>query len=111
MPRGHSLSIYARFLGKKKTLLYISGEKGDNYYIQTRHNDLFSHYNLFLGKLKKKLARKVRVNPERVYWIVLMPPGHPIILLKSKLFNMATVSVKRSISHDLSTNSLHAKKS
>ena len=58
MPRGHSLSIYARFLGKKKSSLYISREKGDHYYIQTRHNDLFSHYNLFLGKLKEKLARK-----------------------------------------------------
>ena len=32
MPRGHSLSIYARFLGKKRTLLYISREKGDHYY-------------------------------------------------------------------------------
>ena len=58
MPRGHSLSIYARFSGKKRTSLYISREKGDHYYIQTRHNDLFSHYNLFLGKLKEKLARK-----------------------------------------------------
>ena len=62
MPRGHSLSIYARFSGKKRTSLYISWEKGDHYYIQTRHNDLFSHYNLFLGKLKEKLARKARVN-------------------------------------------------
>ena len=26
-----------------------------------------------------------------------MPPGHPIILLESNLFNMAAVSVKRSI--------------
>ena len=26
-------------------------EKGDDYYIQTRHNDLFSHYNLILRKL------------------------------------------------------------
>ena len=33
----------------------------------------------------------------RVYEIVLMPPGHPIILLKSNEFNMAVVSVKRSI--------------
>ena len=36
-------------------------------------------------------ARKARVNAERV------PPGHPIILLKSNKFNMAAVSVKRSI--------------
>ena len=64
MPRGHSLSIYARFLGKKRTSMYISPEKGDHYYIQTRHNDLFSHYNLFLGKLKEKLARKARVNTD-----------------------------------------------
>ena len=26
-------------------------EKGDHYYIQTRHRDLFSHYNLILRKL------------------------------------------------------------
>ena len=51
MPRGHSLSIYARFSGKKRTSMYISREKGDHYYIQTRRN-----HNLFLGKLKEKLA-------------------------------------------------------
>ena len=77
MPRGHSLSIYARFWGKKRTLLYISREKGDHYYIQTQHDDLFSHYNLFLGKLKEKLAWKAHVSTERVYRIVLMPPGIP----------------------------------
>ena len=33
----------------------------------------------------------------QVYEIVLMPPGHPIILLKSNYFNMAAVSVKGSI--------------
>ena len=26
-------------------------EKGDHFYIQTRHKILFSHYNLILGKL------------------------------------------------------------
>ena len=55
-------------------------EKGDHYYIQTQHKDLFSHYNLILRKLKKrkvpKRARKYKRN-------VLMHPGHPIILLKS----------------------------
>ena len=39
----------------------------------------------------------MRVNTQRVYWIVLMPLGHPIILLKSNKFNMAAVSVKGSI--------------
>ena len=41
--------------------------------------------------LKFSFARKARVNTKRV------PPGHPIILLKSNKFNMAAVSVKRSI--------------
>ena len=97
MPRGHSLSIYARFSGQQRTSLNISREKGDHYYVQILHNDFFFHYNLFLGKLKEKLARKERVNTERVHRIVFMPPGHPIILLKSKKLNMAAVSVKRSI--------------
>ena len=50
-------------------------EKGDHYYIQTRHKDLFSHYNLILRKNAPKSARKYKRN-------VLMPPGHPRILLK-----------------------------
>ena len=63
MPRGHLLSICARFSGKKRTSLFISWEKGDHYHIQTRHNDLFfSHFNLVLGKLKEKLARKALEN-------------------------------------------------
>ena len=41
MPRGHSLSIYPRFSGKKRTSIYISWQKGDHHYMQTRHNDLF----------------------------------------------------------------------
>ena len=77
MPRGHSLSFYTRFLGKKRTSLYISWEKGDYYYIQTWLNDLFYHYNLFLGKLKEKLPRKVCVNTEWVYQIMLFPLGIP----------------------------------
>ena len=62
MPMGHSLSIYARFSGKKRISMYESREKGDHYYILSRRNDLFSHCHLFLGKLKEKLARKARVN-------------------------------------------------
>ena len=60
-PGGTREVFRPRFSGKKRTSLYISREKGDHYYIQTRHNDLFSHYNLFLGKRKEKLARKARV--------------------------------------------------
>ena len=36
----------------------------------------------------------------QVYEIVLMSPGHLIILLKSNEFNMAAVSVERSIEVD-----------
>ena len=83
MPGGHSLSIYARFSGNKRTSLYISREKGDHCYIQKRHKDLFFPLQSFLAKLKEKLARKARVNAERVNRIMLMALGHSIILLKS----------------------------
>ena len=79
--------LHCIFLGKKAII------------ITSKHDTtiFFSHYNLFLGKLKEKLARKARVNTEPVYRIVLMPPGYPIILVKSNKFNMAAVSVKWSI--------------
>ena len=88
MPRGHLLSIYARFSGKKRTSLYISREKGyhKNITITSKHGRtiFFSHNNLFLGKLKKKnWFEKPAYILMRVYRIVLMPPGHPIVLLKS----------------------------
>ena len=57
-------------------------EKGDHYYIQTWHKDLLSHYNLILRKLSEKMFRKALKNTNEN---VLMPPGHPIILLKSNL--------------------------
>ena len=60
MHRGHSLSIYAHFSGKKRTSMYISREKGDRYYIQRRHNDLFSSLQSFF--FKEKLARKALVH-------------------------------------------------
>ena len=50
-------------------------------------------------------ARKVPVNTERV------PPGHPIILLTSNKFNMASVLVKRSIFfHYFVKNCQHCRK-
>ena len=87
MPRGHLLSIYARFSGKKRTSLYISGEKGyhKNIIIKSKHGTKisFSHNNLFLGKLKKKnLPEKPAYILMRVYRIVLMLTGHPIVLLE-----------------------------
>ena len=74
--------------------------KGNHYYIQTRHKDLFSHYNLILRKLYKKSARKYKRN-------VVMPPGHPIILFKSNQFNMAAISVKRPIAKERKKRVLH----
>ena len=83
-PEGTRLVFTRAFRAKKRTSLYISREKGDHYYLQTRHNEpFFSHYNLLLQKRKEKLARKARVNTERVYRIVLLPPGYPIILSNS----------------------------
>ena len=64
IPRGHSLSIYAPFSGKKRTSIYISRQKGDHHYIQTRHNDLFFPLQFFVGKLKEKSARKARINTD-----------------------------------------------
>ena len=53
MPMGHSLSISTHFLSKKRTLMYISREKGDHYYIETRHNDLFFPLQSFSRKTFK----------------------------------------------------------
>ena len=50
MPRGRSLSIDARLSGKKRTSMYISREKGNRYYIQRRHNDLFFSLQSFSRK-------------------------------------------------------------
>ena len=46
---------------------------------------------------KKTLRKNVPKSARKYKRNVLMPPGHPIILLKSNCFNMAAVSVKRSI--------------
>jgi len=42
---------------------HISNTKlGDDYYIQTRHKDLLSHYNLILRNLEEKMSRKALKN-------------------------------------------------
>ena len=55
--------LHCIFLGKKAII--ITSKHGTTIF--------FSHYNLFLGKLKEKLARKEGENTERIYRIVLMP--------------------------------------
>ena len=64
MSRGQSLGIYARLSGKKRTSMYILWIQA--IVITSKHGTtiFFSHYNLFLGRLKEKLARKARVNTD-----------------------------------------------
>ena len=65
VPRGHSLSIYARFSGLKRELQYIFlGKKAIIITSKQGTTIYFSHCNFFLGKLKEKSARKARVNTD-----------------------------------------------
>ena len=41
-------------------------EKGDHYYVQTRHKDLFSDYDLILRKLYGKMSRKALENTSEI---------------------------------------------
>ena len=47
-PGGKSMIRCTRLILEIDLSLYISREKGDHYYIQTRNNDIFSHDNLIL---------------------------------------------------------------
>ena len=80
--------------GTRSVFVHNSCTKRELYCAKHGTAIFFSHYDLFLGKLTEKLARKASVNTEQVHWIVVMPPGHPIILLKFNKCNMAKVSVK-----------------
>ena len=76
-----SFTVY--FYGKRRSLLHPNTAQGSFFPLQ-------SYSKKTLRKNVPKSARKYKRN-------VLMPPEHPIILLKSNEFNMAVVSVKRSI--------------
>ena len=54
-------------------------EKGDHYYIQTRHKDLFFPLQSYSETSRKKVPKSARKYKRNVH----MPPGYPIILLKS----------------------------
>ena len=82
-PGGTRSDIYARFSGKKRTSTYISRQKGDHYYIQTRHNDLFFPLQSFSRKRKEKSARKARVNTDASISDRTDAPWASRILLKS----------------------------
>jgi len=54
-----ALAQYSRALfGQKRTSKYISREKDDHYYIQTRQNDLFSSLRSFSRKTYRKIGLK-----------------------------------------------------
>ena len=56
---GGTREVFTRaFRAKRELHCIFLGKKAIIIGIQTRHNDLFSHYNLFLGKRKEKLAEK-----------------------------------------------------
>ena len=81
MPRG-ALAQYLRALFGQKESICL-GKK--TIIIASKHGTtiFFPITIFFLGKLKEKLARKARLNTERVFQIDLMPIGHLIKLLKS----------------------------
>ena len=69
--------------GLTQYLRALFGQK-ENFNVYFFTSDLFFPLQSFSRKTnKKKLAWRARVNIERVYRILLMPPVHPIILLKS----------------------------
>ena len=51
----------------------------------------------FQSYSKKTERKNVAKSAQKYKRNVFMPPGHPIILLKSSSFNMAAISVKRFI--------------
>ena len=75
MPGGSTRLVFTRAFGQKENFtVYFS--KGAIIITPKQGKTIFLfHYNLFLGKGKEKLARKTRVNTERVYRIVLMALG------------------------------------
>ena len=77
-------SVFTRaFRAKRELQCLLLGKKA--IIITSKHGTtiFFSHYNLFLGKLKEKLARKARVNTDASMSDRVHVPRHPIILLKS----------------------------
>ena len=62
---GGTRSVFTRTFRAKRELRYLLlGKKA--IIITSKHGTtiFFSYYNLFLGKLKEKLARKARVNTD-----------------------------------------------
>ena len=56
--------LHALFVQKENFNVYFSGKRRSLLHLNTAQRSFFPHYNLFLGKLKEKLARKARKNTE-----------------------------------------------
>ena len=81
---GGARSVFTRaFRAKREHQCLFLGKKAIIIISKQGTTIFFSHYNLFLGKLKEKLARKARVNTDARISDRAYAPGHPIILLKS----------------------------
>ena len=81
---GGTGSVFMRaFRAKREFQCIFLGKKA--IVIISKHSTtiFFSHYNLLLGKLKEKLARKAHINTDASILDRPHAPGHPIILLKS----------------------------
>ena len=100
MPRGHEQDLmylhqYLRALFGT-IFLYVFLEKDCNE--KKDRSAVFGCNNDRLFPEKYTLKFPFCPKSARKYWASTSPPpGHPIILLKSNKFNMATVSLKRSI--------------
>ena len=83
MPGG-TRSVFKRAFRPKRELQFLFLDK-KVIIITSKHGTtiFFSHYNLFLGKLEKNWPANCVLLVMQVYRIVLIPPGYPIILLKS----------------------------
>ena len=55
---GDTRSVFTRAFRGKRTSMYISREKGNHYYIQTRHNDLFFPLQSFSRKTSIEIGPK-----------------------------------------------------
>ena len=74
MSRGLAQYLCSLFGQKENFTVYFSEKRRSLLHPNTAQRSFFFHYNLFLGKLKEKLAQKAHVNTERVYRIVRIPP-------------------------------------
>ena len=73
MPRGYPLSIYARFSGKKRTLLYISrGKRRSLVHPNTTQRSFFPIAIFFKENLNKNWPKKCGY----IYWVSILGRAH-----------------------------------